>query len=92
MYHSVLPSLYRRVSFQVAADLGKPYRGNEKLLRMIKNKNRGQEHIQEVDLWPCDEMRRTPHKTAGYPEAELLLGAIPRDSLRTFQVSPEPSV
>ncbi|KAL8918211.1 MAG: hypothetical protein Q9208_007487 [Pyrenodesmia sp. 3 TL-2023] len=84
MYHAVLPSLYRQVSFPVAANLEEPYKGNEKLLGMIENENPGLKHIQELDLWPRDETRRMPHQTAGYPEAESLLEAIPRNSLRHF--------
>ncbi|KAL8900913.1 MAG: hypothetical protein Q9207_005459 [Kuettlingeria erythrocarpa] len=85
LYHAVLPSLYRRISFRVTADPTKAYKADGKLLRMAQKRNPGLRHIQELELSPRDEMRRSLHEAAGYPDAERLLKAIPRGSLKYFR-------
>ncbi|KAL8911688.1 MAG: hypothetical protein Q9171_003178 [Xanthocarpia ochracea] len=83
MYHAVLPTLYRRISFSVDSSVGS-YRANYKLLQLADKENRGLLHIQAIELYPDDELERKPHNAADYPDVIQLLAAIPRNQLRIF--------
>ncbi|KAL8779983.1 MAG: hypothetical protein Q9213_006672 [Squamulea squamosa] len=83
MYHAVLPSLYRRIFFGVDSSIGS-YQANYKLLQLADKENQGLLHIEEVKLFPQDELKREPSVAADYPDAMQLLAAIPRDQLRRF--------
>ncbi|KAL9045958.1 MAG: hypothetical protein Q9206_007196, partial [Seirophora lacunosa] len=84
MYHAVLPSLYRSLTFKVHSNLMSPYRANYPLLRMADKENPGLLHIRWLILAPFDESTRPPQQHADYPDAVQFLAAIPRDSLRRF--------
>ncbi|KAL8672320.1 MAG: hypothetical protein Q9168_003204 [Polycauliona sp. 1 TL-2023] len=84
MYHAVLPTLYRRISFEIDSSVGS-YKANYKLLQMSDKENQGLLHIEEVHLYPRDELRRKSTVTADYPDAIQLLGAVPKDQLRRFR-------
>ncbi|KAL8992182.1 MAG: hypothetical protein Q9169_007306, partial [Polycauliona sp. 2 TL-2023] len=83
MYHAVLPTMYRRVSFEIDSSVG-TYRANYKLWHMADKENQGLLHIEEVHLYPRDELRRNPSVTADYPDANRLLSVIPKNQLRRF--------
>ncbi|KAL8767200.1 MAG: hypothetical protein Q9209_006205 [Squamulea sp. 1 TL-2023] len=83
MYHAVLPSVYRRISFGVDSSIGS-YQANYKLLQLADKENQGLLHIEEVKLFPQDELMRKPSVAADYPDVMQLLAAIPRDQLRRF--------
>ncbi|KAL8678314.1 MAG: hypothetical protein Q9186_005334 [Xanthomendoza sp. 1 TL-2023] len=84
MYHAVLPTLYRKLSFIVDSSLGS-YTANYKLLQLADKENQGLLFIEEVVLCPKDELKRRPRETADYPDVMQLLAAIPRNSLRRFE-------
>lgn len=84
MYQAVLPSMYRRVSFQVDSSVGS-YEANYKLLQLADKENQGLMHIEEIRLYPRDELRRMPSVTAEYPDAIQLLAAVPKNQLRRFK-------
>ncbi|KAL8860827.1 MAG: hypothetical protein Q9178_002857 [Gyalolechia marmorata] len=84
IYHAVLPSLYRRISFNVDSSVGS-YEANYKLLQLADKENQGLLHIQGIVLCPDDELERKPHDAADYPDAIQLLAAIPRNQLRKFR-------
>ncbi|KAL8750589.1 MAG: hypothetical protein Q9199_006966 [Rusavskia elegans] len=83
MYQAVLPSMYRRVSFQVDSSVGS-YEANYQLLQLADKENQGLMHIEEVRLYPRDELRRMPSVDAEYPDAIQLLAAVPKNQLRRF--------
>ncbi|KAL8729388.1 MAG: hypothetical protein Q9166_004781 [cf. Caloplaca sp. 2 TL-2023] len=83
MYHAVLPCLYRQIRFAVDSSVG-PYKANYRLLQMADKENQGLLHIEDVELFPRDELKRKPYMTADYPDAIQLIASIPRDSLRRF--------
>lgn len=83
LYHAVLPTLYRKLFFEVDSSVG-PYHANYKMLQLADKENQGLLYIEEVELSPQDELKRNPHEPADYPDAIQLLAAIPRASLKLF--------
>ncbi|KAL9626408.1 MAG: hypothetical protein Q9204_007329 [Flavoplaca sp. TL-2023a] len=83
MYHAVLPTIYRRLFFEIDSSVGS-YKANYKLLQLADKENQGLLHIEEVQLYPRDELERSPFTSADYPDAFQLLAVIPKDQLRRF--------
>ncbi|KAL8892754.1 MAG: hypothetical protein Q9215_000346 [Flavoplaca cf. flavocitrina] len=83
MYLAVLPTIYRRISFEIDSSVGS-YKANYKLLQLADKENQGLLHIEEVQLHPRDELERNPSTSADYPDAFQLLAVIPKDQLRRF--------